>query len=362
MIKYLGSKRLLMPHIMAGISALPGVSTVADLFSGTSRVGHALKREGYVVHANDLNQYAYILARCYVEADASDLQLEVERLIAYLNTIEGKPGYVTENYCLKSRFFQPHNGARIDAIRDEIERLDLDPLLKAIGLTALLEAADRVDSTTGVQMAYLKSWAPRSFQPLQLRVPSLVDRGGNRASTTSNADALQIASRLDVDCVYLDPPYNQHSYLGNYHIWETIVAWDRPPLYGVAMKRLDCRERKSVFNSKRLAQQAFSELISTLRSPNIVISFNNEGFIDRASMESLLARKGHVLIVEVPYKRYVGAQIGIYSPRGHLVGEVGHLKNVEYLYIVSQQKIAGDDIRARLPALRQRPAHLAAAR
>jgi adenine-specific DNA-methyltransferase len=345
MIKYLGSKRLLIQHIVACISSLPKVATVADLFSGTARVGHALKREGYVIHSNDLNKYAYTLAKCYVEADASDLQDEVIKLIVYLNSIEGKPGYITENYCVKSRFFQPHNGERIDAIREEIERLNLNPLLKSICLTSLMEAADRIDSTTGVQMAYLKSWATRSFNTLELRVPSLTDRGHNQPSAAYNSDALELAPLLDVDCVYLDPPYNQHSYLGNYHIWETLVEWDKPSLYGIAMKRTDCRERKSVFNSKRLAQQAFSDLVADIKSPNIVISFNNEGYINRASMEELLAKKGNVLVVDVPYKRYVGAQIGIYNPSGNLVGEVSHLKNVEHIYIVSQAKISIDDIR-----------------
>ena len=345
MIKYLGSKRVLIPYINACVSSLPNVQSVADLFSGTARVGHALKREGYVVYSNDLNKYAYALAQCYVQADASDWQDEVIKLIQYLNALPGKPGYITENYCVNSRFFQPHNGQRIDAIRDEIERLGLDPLLKAICLTSLMEAADRVDSTTGVQMAYLKSWAARSFNHLELRVPSLTDRGDNQPSVAYNGDALDVVSRLDADCVYLDPPYNQHSYLGNYHIWETLVEWDQPSLYGVAMKRVDCRERKSVFNSKRLAQQAFQDLASEIRSPNIVISFNNEGYIDRACMEAMLSAKGHVLVVEVPYKRYVGAQIGIYNPSGHLVGEVSHLKNVEYLYVVSQQEIGIDAIR-----------------
>ena len=32
-----------------------------------------------------------------------------------------KPGYVTGTFCEQSRYFQPHNGARIDAIRDAIE-------------------------------------------------------------------------------------------------------------------------------------------------------------------------------------------------------------------------------------------------
>ncbi len=313
-----------------------------------------MKREGYVLHSNDLNKYAYVLAQCYVEADAGELREEAIKLIAYLNGIKGKAGFVTENYCVNSRFFQPHNGERIDAIRDEIERLSLDARLKSICLTSLMEAADRVDSTTGVQMAYLKSWAARSFNNLELRVPLLTDRGDNPPSTAYNSEALELAACLEVDCVYLDPPYNQHSYLGNYHLWETLVEWDRPALYGVAMKRIDCKERKSVFNRKRLAQQAFSDLVSDIKSPNIVISFSNEGFIDRASMERMLAGKGHVLVVEVPYRRYVGAQIGIYNPGGHLVGEVSHLNNVEYIYLVSKDEISIDDIRDRMNGSVQR--------
>lgn len=348
MIKYLGSKRLLLPYINACIASLPNVKSVVDLFSGTSRVGHALKQHGYVVYSNDLNKYAYTLAQCYVQADASDLLDEAVHIIKYLNALPGKLGYITENYCIKSRFFQAHNGSRIDAIRDEIERLELDPLLKAICLTSLMEAADRVDSTTGVQMAYLKSWAARSFNDLELRVPLLTDRGENQHSVAYNCDASDIVSRLNADCIYLDPPYNQHSYLGNYHIWETLVEWDKPSLYGVAMKRVDCQERKSVFNSKRLAQQAFQNLISEIKSPNIVISFSNEGYIDRACMEEMLSARGHVLVIEIPYKRYVGAQIGIYNPSGNVVGKVSHLKNVEYLYVVSQQEIKIDNIRDKM--------------
>ena len=41
MIKYLGSKRLLVPRILACVRALPDVRRVLDLFSGTSRVASA---------------------------------------------------------------------------------------------------------------------------------------------------------------------------------------------------------------------------------------------------------------------------------------------------------------------------------
>ena len=40
-----------------------------------------LKKNGYQVFSNDLNQYATTLARCYVEADKEDWQKEAEKLV-----------------------------------------------------------------------------------------------------------------------------------------------------------------------------------------------------------------------------------------------------------------------------------------
>ena len=55
-------------------------------------------------------------------------------------------------------------------------------------------------------------------------------------------DANELAAALNgVDLAYLDPPYNQHSYFRNYHVWETLVRNDRPGHYGVACKRQDAR-------------------------------------------------------------------------------------------------------------------------
>ena len=254
MIKYLGSKRLLIPHILRVVQRLPQGSTVVDLFSGTCRVGAALKRSGYAVQVNDHNAYAFALGRCYVQADRQRWLPEAERLIAMLQRLPPQHGYFTETFCERSRFFQPHNGARVDAMREQIARWALEPELEAILLTSLMEAADRVDSTTGLQMAYLKEWAPRSYNDLELRVPDLI-AGSGRASC---ADAERLAADISADLVYLDPPYNQHSYLGNYHIWETLVRWDKPAVYGVACKRVDCRERKSVFNSRRAAWRRYA--------------------------------------------------------------------------------------------------------
>ena len=119
-----------------------------------------------------------------------------------------------------------------------------------------MEAADRVDSTTGVQMAYLKQWAPRAHKALALRLPRVLPRARAGKGQAYELDALEAAACLEGDVAYLDPPYNQHKYLGNYHIWETLVRWDKPAVYGTACKRVDCRERASLFNSRPRALEA----------------------------------------------------------------------------------------------------------
>ena len=198
-------------------------------------------------------------------------------------------------------------------------------------MTALLQAADRVDSTTGLQMAYLKAWAPRASNPLALRMPAAVD---GPAGKVTRVDANALAPQLDVDLVYLDPPYNQHSYFSNYHVWETLIRWDRPPHYGVARKRLDCRTTKSDYNSKLRARAALADLLARLEHvPWVVVSVSDEGYHDPASVAALLRQRGHVAVLDVDYKRYVGAQIGIHNSQGRKVGRISHLRNTEHLVI-----------------------------
>ena len=331
MIKYLGSKRRLLPHILACVESLPHVERVLDLFSGTSRVGHALKARGYQVVANDHNAYAWTLARCYVQADADRVREEVDDRLQELRSAEPRRGWFTRTFCEEARYFHPDNGARIEGARERIAAWTLDEDVEAVLLTSLMEAADRVDSTTGVQMAYLKAWAPRALKPLELRMPAMLAGQG----LALNQDAADAAA-TPVDLAYLDPPYNQHSYRSNYHVWETLVQWDDPTAYGIARKREDCRTHKSAFNSKRAIGEALTGVLARLRCPHVVLSFNDEGHLAHEEVEAMLAAHGEVRVVEVEQPRYVGARIGIHNPRGERVGTVGRLRNREFLFVLER--------------------------
>ncbi len=121
MIKYLGSKRLLVP-VLGRIAEAVEARTAVDLFTGTTRVAQEFKRRGIEVTATDSASYSEVLSDCFIATDGREIDLGALRSeIDRLNALPGEPGYVTRTFCEESRYFQPHNGARIDAIRDAID-------------------------------------------------------------------------------------------------------------------------------------------------------------------------------------------------------------------------------------------------
>ena len=177
-------------------------------------------------------------------------------------------------------------------MREAIARLALPPELEAIALVSLMEAADRVDSTVGLQMAYLKQWAARAHNDLELRVPELRRRARAARCSSTRWPARERADEYDV--AYLDPPYNQHKYMDNYHVWESLVRWDKPEVYGVACKRVDCRDYSSAFNSKARDQAGAGRAsCAALRARYLIVSFNDEGYLSESRSARSAARARH---------------------------------------------------------------------
>src|SRR4051794_37914163 len=102
-IKYLGSKRRLVPALSA-VARAAGARTAVDLFTGTTRVAQAFKAGGVEVTAVDNARYAHTFARCYVETDAETIDVDdVRSVLAQLNGLPGVEGYVTDVFCRQAR-------------------------------------------------------------------------------------------------------------------------------------------------------------------------------------------------------------------------------------------------------------------
>ena len=294
MIKYIGSKRRLVP-CSASSRARSAPGRALDLFTGTTRVAQELKRRGMHVTAVDSARYAEVFARCYVETDAAARRHGRRSTppCAISRPRPGVDGYVTETFCVQSRFFQPFNGRRIDAIRDAIETdYSASPLYPLL-LTSLIEAADRVDSTTGVQMAYVKQWAPRSFRPLELRVPELL-AGRGRRRARRRVRARRRSSGRSTSPTSIRPTTST----ATSPTTTSGRRWSRGTRrvhYGVACKRVDARdpETKSPFNERRRMADALAGVIRDVDAEVIAVSYNDESWvtIERARSDGRGARR-----------------------------------------------------------------------
>src|SRR5262249_11809550 len=142
------------------------------------------------------------------------------------------------------RPWQIHNTRKLDGIREEIERLSLNPIENAVVLTSLILALDEVDSTLGHFVSYLREWSPRSYNDLILRVPRLFVSG--QKHEVFKHDIFDVVQNSESDLAYFDPPYGSNNekmppsrvrYASYYHLWTSICLFDKPPLFGKARRR-----------------------------------------------------------------------------------------------------------------------------
>lgn len=312
-VKYAGSKKLLIPHILSLIESL-GVRRVWDAFSGTTRVSQALAQSGYQVVSSDLAVWSEVFGRCWLLNTRRPE--EYSELIAHLNATRPRDGWFTEYYggseeaegdlptsdFQGKRPFQRKNTRKLDGIREEIDYLKLDPVSRSVALTSLMLALDRVDSTLGHFSSYLRRWSPRSFRDLELVVPNLWVN--TEKHEVIRGDVFSLTPEIRADLAYFDPPYGSNNekmppsrvrYSAYYHFWTTLILNDRPTLFGKALRREDSSDLKSssVFEEFRrnpesgrfLALEALERLLRETQTPWILLSYSSGG---RATTEELL--------------------------------------------------------------------------
>ena len=327
-VKYIGSKASLVDVIHAFVETnLPAEEpkTLIDVFTGTTRVAQAFRSQGWKVTTSDLSwaseAYSHAFNLRTTESGA--------RIPSLIQTLKGLPptfGWITSNYCdVVSatggvvKMWKPVNGQKADAMRDRIAAWEAGGEIthhEAMILVAcLIMALDKVDSSVGVQQAYLKTWAARASNALELVDLPFHDGpvGGHIVGNalTNPYEAATVA--------YIDPPYSAHSYATYYHIWDSITRWDKPAVGLKTNRRMDRVSGSdsydegmgSTWNSKRTALDSFLTLVQRLPVRYVVISYNDESLVPLDTLEAALKRVySRVVVKKIPYKRNIMAQIG----------------------------------------------------
>lgn len=343
-MRLIGNKTRLLGHIQELLRdrGFPG-GTLIDIFSGTSSVGRHFKRLGYRVLSNDHLSVGYTQAVAGVEvsahppfavlrrlhrrtiasaefretlppgpASSADPSLPLREAAHLLNRfVPPREGLIFRNYCPGGlhgrRYFQDHHGRKIDGalhfLREARRSRTLDRGELHLLLAALIDAADRVANISGTYGAYLKEWQVNTRGELRIEPPEVVE--SPHANRAYREDANALIRRLRGDVLYIDPPYNHRQYAANYHVLEVMAEHHRVEdldayeagLYGKTglrpypdLRSAYCVRPGGACVGSPDVFAAMRDLILSSRARCVVVSYSDEGLLNRDEVAAILAR------------------------------------------------------------------------
>ncbi|MBI9039804.1 DNA adenine methylase [Lutibacter sp.] len=331
-MNYIGSKHKLSSFLKKSILSVVGSNisnlVFCDLFAGTGIVGRNFKPIVKQVISNDVEFYSYVLNRNYI---GNSEKLEMEDRLAFLNNLEGKKGFIFQNYCengLQNRlYFSAENGRKIDAIRKQIEQWKTSKEVSDdeyfFLLASLIESADKVANTASVYGAYLKK-IKKSAQKNLLLIPANFDVTKN-SHKVFNEDSNTLIQNIKGDILYLDPPYNARQYGSNYHLLNTIAKYDEFQPQGKTGLR---NYYRSSYCKKNEVKNSFEELIKNANFTYVFLSYNNEGLMTEDEVCTIMKKYGKYSLKTTNYQRFKADKT---ENRNHKA-----TATVEYLHILEK--------------------------
>lgn len=306
--RYLGNKYKLLSFITEIVDTeCDGVHTVADIFAGTGAVSSAFTDKKLVT--NDLMYSNYICNEAWFGTESFSEDKIIDCVLTY-NALEiDEQNYMTTNFA--NTFFSRKDCAKIGYVREDIEKKyiagEINGRERALLITSVLYAMDKIANTCGHYDAYRQN--VEFEKSIEFTVPTPAPT--NQNNQCFNMDANELVKIIEVDLVYIDPPYNSRQYCDAYHLLENVARWDKPEVHGVARK-MDRSKLKSDYCTSK-ATAAFEDLIKNIKAKYILLSYNNmaEKGNDRSNAKindedimRILSAKGEVQVFSQNYKAF----------------------------------------------------------
>ncbi len=314
--RYIGSKTKLLSFIeesiLKHIDMKKGV--FLDLFAGTGVVSDHFLKKGFDCIINDNLYSNYVIYKCFFSNEFYNPP-KINDIIDEFNNLN--PNNLKNNYfsnVYAEKYYSTDNSKLIGFIRDEIEKKYLDNLInskeKYILITSLLYSADKIANTVGHFEHFLKK-LPSISKKLILQMP-YINNYSSQTIKIHNEDANALSKKIKSDICYIDPPYNARQYVNFYHVLENLARWNKPNEFEGKSMKFKRNELKSGY-SKKKAPQLFQDLIDSIDSKWILVSYNNTYSAHSSSSNNtiklneiieILKKKGDLNIEETSYKHF----------------------------------------------------------
>lgn len=312
-LNYIGSKHSLLDFIQNTIVEKTGITnfsnvSIADVFSGTSSVGHFFRNLNSKVFSNDLEYYAYVIARASV---CSNYSVRLENLINELNSVDSFIGIVAQNYSEigadERKFFTIENAKKIDGMRMRLE--NMRPMITEneyyFLLASIIVSSDAIANVPAIYGSFLKQYK-KSAQKEMLLSPIHLKDNASPENRVFNCDCVSMVEQMNpVNIVYLDPPYNERQYGKNYHVLNYIAKYDSEmEIYGKT--GLLRNTTLSDWCMKSRASEKLEELMEKLSTKTdwVFMSYNNEGIIPHENIHTIFNNYCETDLVSTNYKRF----------------------------------------------------------
>lgn len=268
--RYIGNKASLTDWIMSIIKKYtPTSGTFCDIFAGSGSVAKKAIPLFNNVIINDFLFSNNIIYHGFFGNGKWSVE-KVSEIIASYNATEIE--HLPDNYFsinFGGKFFEHKLAKLIGYIREDLEKMRSNLTYKeyAVLIASLIYSIDKHANTVGHFDAYIKK--PITERPFRLK---MIDAQSYPNVKIYREDSNSLARNISCDVAYIDPPYNSRQYCRFYHIYENLVKWEKPALYGVALKPTP--ENMSGFCTSR-APLYFEDLIANLNAQYFVVSYNN---------------------------------------------------------------------------------------
>jgi adenine-specific DNA-methyltransferase len=353
LLTYIGNKRGLLETIAKAVNQVKkrlGKSRlhVLDAFAGSGVVSRFFKQHADLLVSNDIEEYAEVVARCYLANRSAinfpELTHYHRWLVDQAEKLPIRDGFVRRLYAPKCDdgiqpgdrvFYTVDNAMRIDSLRHLIS--SVPPHLQVFLLAPLLSEASVHANTSGVFKGFYKDangvgqFGGHNRDALtrilgKIELPFPIFSRFECETEVRREDANQLVRGVrGLDVAYFDPPYNQHPYGSNYFMLNLIVKNEEPTeisnVSGIAQGW-----QRSNYNKRSAALKALTDLVEQTDATHLLISYNSEGFVSREQFDDLLRRHGRVEVIETLYNTFRGSR--------NLRGRSIHVK--EHLFLLER--------------------------